>query len=478
MGEVKGFQKYTRKDQTKQPVEERVQHYNEFSTQLSESELKSQGARCMDCGVPFCNYGCPLGNVIPEFNELVSDGQWQEALKVLLETSNFPEFTGKVCPALCEASCVLSVNDDSTTIKNIEIALIEKGFAEGWIKPMPPKVRSDKNVAVVGSGPAGLAAADMINKAGHNVTVFEKNEVCGGLLRLGIPDFKLDKDIVERRINLMKEEGIEFKTGVNVGVDVKADALKKDFDAVVLTGGAEEPRDLPVPGRELKGIYQAMDFLSQQNRRVGNREVGAEDIIAKGKKVVVIGGGDTGSDCVGTSNRQGAESVFQIELLPEPPKKRDSATNPWPLWPVIKRISTSHEEGVEQMYCVSTKEFIGDENGNLKKLKLVKMEFGEADPKTGRRPMSEVAGSEFEYEADLVFLAIGFLGPKQAGLVADLGVETDERSNVKADMITKMTSVDGIFAAGDMHTGQSLVVRAIANGRAAAEGVKAYLKQK
>ncbi len=474
MGEVKGFLKYDRLELKKESTEKRIKHYNEFSQPLSDDELKSQGARCMDCGVPFCQSGCPIDNLIPEWNDLVYRDRWKDAAMRLLSTNNFPEFTGRVCPAPCESSCVVGINKPAVTIKNIEKAIIEKAFAKGFIKPTPPKTRSNKKVAVVGSGPAGLATADQLNKLGHSVTLFEKNEVLGGLLALGIPDFKLDKSIITRRTDLMAKEGVEFKTSTNIGKDIKISELQKDFDAIVLCGGAETPRDLPVEERNLEGIHFAMDFLRQQNRRNGNRNIEDEDIIATDKRVVVIGGGDTGSDCIGTSIRQGAKSVINLELMPQPPVER-TQNNPWPEWALVDRTSTSHEEGCERIFAVMTKAFIGN-NGKVEKLRLVRLKFGLPDAKTGRRKMNEILNSEFEIEADLVILALGFLGPQQNGLLSELNITTDQRSNVLSDK-DYMTNVAGIFTAGDMHTGQSLVVRAINEGRNVAESVDKYLKQ-
>ncbi len=473
MGDVTGFMKYSRQDYAKQPVEDRLKHWNEFLKDMSEEDLKNQGARCMDCGVPFCQSQCPIGNIIPDWNDLIFKGYWKEAIERLSYTNNFPEFTGRVCPAPCENGCVLGINEPAVAIKNIEYAIIEKAYAEGWMKPQPPKVRTGKTVAVVGSGPAGLACADQLNKFGHTVTVYEKNEVLGGLLTLGIPSFKLEKDIVERRLQRMEKEGVKFKTKVNVGMDITAEELREKYEAVVLCGGAEQPRDLAVSGRELNGVYFAMEYLTQQTRvNLGQKVSADERILAKDKNVVVLGGGDTGSDCVGTANRQGAKSVKQFELLPQPPKERSDG-NPWPNWAFIERTSTSHEEGVERDYCIMTKYFTG-ENGGLQKLHGVRLEFGSPDPETGRRPMKEVPGSEFELEADLVFLAMGFLGPVKTGLLDSFGVDLDERGNVKADQ-HKMTSISGVFTAGDMTRGQSLVVWAIQEGRAAAEGVQTYL---
>jgi len=475
MGDVKGFMKYDRKEFKKQPVTERIHHWKEFTANLPEEELRQQGGRCMDCGVPFCQNGCPIGNIIPDWNDLVSRGQWKEAIERLHKTNNFPEFTGRICPAPCENSCVLAINQPAVTIKNIEVAIIDRAYEEGWLKPQPPKHRSGKKVAVIGSGPAGLSCADQLNKHGHIVTVYEKNESLGGLLTLGIPDFKLEKWIVQRRVERMEKEGVHFKTGVHVGKDVSAVELKEKYDAVVLAGGAEQPRNLEVPGRESKGVYFAMEYLTQQNRvNAGQEFSSSERIDAEGKKVIVLGGGDTGSDCVGTANRQGAVSVKQYELLPRPPEQRNGLANPWPQWAFIYRKSTSHEEGVEQDYAVMTKHLSG-ENGQLKKLHGIRLEYGPKDPATGRQAMKEVPGSEFEVEVDLLLLAMGFLGPVKNGLLSDLKVELDARGNVKTDEKTRMTSVDGVFAAGDMRRGQSLVVWAINEGRTAAEGAHQYL---
>ena len=475
MGDAKGFFKQRPPDFGKEPGQERLKHWNEFSKFLNNDEIRIQGARCMDCGIPFCQSGCPVDNLIPEWNDLVYQDRWQEAIERLFKTNNFPEFTGRICPAPCENACVLGYNFPSVTIKNIELMIIERAYDEGWVKPCPPKKRIGKTVAVIGSGPAGLACADQLNKYGHKVTVYEKNERAGGLLRFGIPDFKMNKRVIDRRLEIMKKEGVEFKTGVHVGKDVKLADLQKTYDAVVLSGGAEAPRDLSVPGRELKGVYFAMEFLAQQNRVNSGLRFEGERIDVKGKKVVVIGGGDTGSDCVGTSNRQGALSVKQYEILPRPPKDR-SPDNPWPQWAFVERRSSSHEEGVEQDFCVLTKKLSG-EGGVLKKLHAVRLEFGEKDPKTGRRSMKEIEGSEFEVECDFIFLAMGFLGPIRTGAVEEIGLELDERGNIKTDK-DFMTSVNGVFAAGDVRRGQSLVVWAIKEGRLAAEGVHKFLKAK
>ncbi len=473
MGDVKGFMKYDRKDFKKEPVQERVKHWKEFYLEMTQEELQKQGARCMDCGVPFCQSGCPIGNIIPDWNDLIYRDRWQEAIERLHKTNNFPEFTGRVCPAPCENACVLAINQPAVTIKNIEVSIVEHAYNKGWIQPNPPKHRTKSKIAVIGSGPAGLACADQLNKMGHRVTVYEKNEAIGGLLVLGIPDFKMEKWVVERRVKRMEEEGVKFKTKINVGVDISAQELTKKYDAVVLAGGAEQPRDIPIPGRELQGIHFAMTYLTQQNRlNMGQKLDPQERISAERKKVVVLGGGDTGSDCIGTANRQGAVSVTNFELMPRPPKERAN-DNPWPNWAFIERTSTSHEEGVARDYAIMTKKFSG-ENGVVKKLHAVRLEFGPKDPKTGRSEMKEVPGSEFVVEADLVLLALGFLGPVKKGMIEQLGIALDERGNVKTDKDC-MSSVPGVFAAGDMRRGQSLVVWAINEGRKAAEGVNRYL---
>ena len=475
MGEVKGFLKYKREEYTKLPAADRLKNWDEFTSLPAEDSLRKQGSRCMDCGVPFCQWGCPIGNIIPSWNDLVSKGLWKEALERLHKTNNFPEFTGRVCPAPCENSCTLSINNPAVSIKNIELAIIERAYEEDRVCPEPPKSRTGMKVAVVGSGPAGLACADQLNKKGHKVTVLEKNEVIGGLLTLGIPNFKLDKSVVERRVKRMEQEGVVFRTGVEVGVALSLDELRQQNDAVVLCGGAEQPRDLQVPGRELKGIYFAMTYLAQRTRRLMDIKTDIkEDIDAKGKRVVVLGGGDTGSDCVGSANRQGALWVKQFELMPKPPQER-TANNPWPHWALIQRTSTSHEEGCERDYSILTKGFTG-QDGLLTGLQAVRLDWSQKSP-DGRPLMKEVAGSEFNVECDLVFLALGFLGPVQKGLISASGVELDARGNVRADR-NKMTSIPGVFTAGDMTRGQSLVVWAIHEGRTAAEGVHSYLSAK
>jgi len=472
MGDIKGFIKYQKYDFKKEKVKKRLNHWNEFTIPLPEEELRSQGARCMDCGIPFCQSGCPISNIIPDWNDLVYQGNWEEAYKRLNRTNNFPEFTGRVCPAPCENSCVLAINKPAVTIKNIEVSIIEKAFGEGWITANPPEKRSGKKIAVVGSGPAGLACADELNKKSHSVTVYEKNEFIGGLLTLGIPNFKLDKKIVQRRVDLMKTEGIEFKTNVEIGKDILLSELLDNFDAIVLAGGAEKPRDLPVEGRKLKGIYYAMEYLTQQNRSNMGQTFNGSRITAKDKNVIVIGGGDTGSDCIGTANRQGAKSVTNLELLAMPPAER-SEENPWPEWALIERTSSSHEEGCERMYGVMTKKFTG-ENGEVKKLHGIELKFGERDPITGRKPMNEIHGTEFVLDADLVLLAMGFTGPVKNNLINELDIELDERNNIKTDA-NRMTNLHGIFAAGDMRRGQSLVVWAINEGREAAQNVDKYI---
>lgn len=476
MGKATGFMEYGRRESPKRPVEERVHDYLEIYREPSEEAIRSQGARCMDCGVPFCHPGCPLGNLIPDWNDLVYRGKWEEALQRLHRTNNFPEFTGRICPAPCESACVLGINDDPVTIEFIEKAIAERGFAEGWVVPEPPPTRSGKRVAVVGSGPAGLAAAAQLNRAGHLVMVFEKQDRVGGLLRYGIPDFKLEKWIIDRRIEIMQAEGIEFRTNVHVGVTVSAKHLKAEFDALLLAGGAEAPRDLRVPGRELDGIHFAMDFLEQQNRRTAGDAIDeATPILASGKNVVVLGGGDTGSDCVGTSHRQGAKKIYNFELLEKPPESR-TADTPWPLHPLpsqILRSSTSHEEGGVRDWGISTTRFSG-RNGRVEKLHAVRVRFGDPDPETGQRKLEPTPGSEFSLDVDLVLLALGFVGPARQGLLEELGIELTERGNVATQ--GHATSVPGVFAAGDTRRGQSLVVWAIAEGRQAAAEIDRYLR--
>ena len=471
MGKPTGFMEFGRRPPERRAVAERKGDYEELYLDWPEPDAREQGSRCMDCAVPFCHMGCPLGNVIPEFNHHVYMGDWQKALEVLLSTNNFPEFTGRICPAPCEASCVLSINTDPVTIEYIEKEISDRGYKEGWIKPQPPDHRTGKKVAVVGSGPAGLAAAQQLNRAGHRVTVFERADYIGGLLMLGIPDFKLDKDVVRRRIQLMADEGVEFRTGVNVGVNYPVKDLLEEYDAVCLTGGSTQARDLPVPGRELDGIHLAMDYLPQQNKLLAGEDIDLEEhITAEGKRVVILGGGDTGADCLGTAHRQGAEVVYQFELLPEPPEER-RPDNPWPQWPMILRSSAAHEEGGIRDYNILTKSFTGS-NGQVEKLHAVRVDWTTGED--GRFVMNEVPGSEMEVETDLVLLAMGFVHPEHDGMLTDLGVELDGRGNVQVDD-NKMTSVPGVFAGGDMARGQSLVVWAIAEGREVARGVDEYL---
>ena len=472
MGDPSGFLQTPRVPPQRRPVNERMGDYRELYQDWPETEAKDQGSRCMDCSVPFCHMGCPLGNVIPDFNHQVYLGNWEAALRVLQSTNNFPEFTGRICPAPCEAACVLNINDDPVTIEYIEKEIADRGFAEGWIKPEPPQNRTGKKVAVVGSGPAGLAAAQQLNRAGHWVTVFERNEYIGGLLILGIPDFKLDKEVVVRRVDLLSEEGVEFRTGVNVGQDFPVQRLLDEYDAVCLTCGSTEARDLPAPGRQLAGVHFAMEYLTQQNRLLAGQTIDpSERISAEGKRVVILGGGDTGADCLGTALRQGAEVVHQFELLSEPPEKRRS-NNPWPQWPMILRSSPAHEEGGVRDYDILTKSFTG-RNGQLEQLHAVRLDWSQFD-ENGRPIMQEIEGSEFDVDADLVLLAMGFLHPEHKGMVEDLALELDSRGNIKADE-NKMTSRPGVFTGGDASRGQSLVVWAIAEGREMARGVDSYL---
>jgi glutamate synthase (NADPH) small chain len=471
MGKVTGFLEIQRQMAPRRPVEERIKDWFQVYHEPEDLLVQAQGARCMDCGIPFCHTGCPLGNIIPDWNDLVYQNRWREAIDVLHKTNNFPEFTGWVCPAPCEAACVLGINDNPVTIKQIELSVINHAFREGWIKAQPPKVRTGKKVAVIGSGPAGLACAAQLNKVGHAVSVFERADRIGGLLTYGIPDFKMEKWIVTRRLDLMAEEGVVFKTNANVGFNISTDELLRDFDALVMAGGATQARDLPIPGRELDGIHFAMEYLPQQNRRVAGEPVTEREITAKGKHVIILGGGDTGSDCHGTAIRQGALSVQSWELLPKPPEER-TPSMPWPYWPMILRTSSSHEEGGSRDWSVSTKRFSGT-HGKVEQLHAVQVEFGEPDA-SGRRSMTEVPGSEFEVKADLVLLALGFLGPEKRGLIEQLGVKLDGRGNVVADQ-DYMTSIPGVFSAGDMRRGQSLVVWAITEGRQAAKGVDKYL---
>ncbi len=472
MGKPTGFKEIERRDRSYAPVGERTQNWREFVLPLSEEQLREQGARCMDCGIPFCHNGCPVNNIIPDWNDLVYRGDWQTALEVLHSTNNFPEFTGRVCPAPCEASCTLQLSGRPVTIKTIECAIVERGWEEGWIGPQIPRHRSGRRVAVVGSGPAGLACAQQVARAGHTVTVFEKNARIGGLLRYGIPDFKLEKHLIDRRMAQMRAEGIRFRPNTHIGVDLPVDELLNLFDAVVLAGGSEQPRDMPVPGRDLEGVHFAMPFLTQQNRRIAGEDLsGEEPILATDKNVVVIGGGDTGSDCVGTAIRQGARSVTQLEIMPKPPTEEDKLLV-WPDWPLKLRTSTSHEEGCERDWAVNTKTILGS-NGRVEALQLVRVSWDKGED--GRMTMSEVPGSEFQIEADLVLLAMGFVHASHDGMLADLGVKLDPRGNVKADTDDYRSSVDHVFTAGDMRRGQSLIVWAIREGRQCARAVDAYL---
>ena len=466
MGKITGFLEYTRELPERRPVAERVNDWFEVYKPFSDDKVQTQGARCMDCGVPFCHTGCPVNNIIPDWNDLVFHDKWKQAIRVLHSTNNVPEFTGRLCPAPCEAACVLGINEPPVTIKNIEKAIVEHAFREGWIVPEPPEVKTGKRVAIAGSGPAGLAAAQQLARAGHSVVVFEKSDRIGGLMRYGIPDFKMEKSVIDRRLEQMRAEGVEFRPGVHVGVDVRGQELRRGFDAILLAGGAEQPRDLNVPGRELKGIHFAMEFLPQQNKRVaGDEEDVSKAILATGKNVIIIGGGDTGADCLGTSHRQKALSVHQFEIMPKPPEQRAGST-PWPLWPLQLRAESSHEEGGIREWSVATTKFTGDENGNVKKLHGIRV---------GPAPRFEpIPGSEFEMDAGLVLLAMGFTGPVKNGLLEQLGVNLDQRSNVAAGP-DYQTSVAGVFAAGDVRRGQSLIVWAIAEGRKAAHYIDAHL---
>jgi glutamate synthase (NADPH/NADH) small chain len=470
MGKITGFLEYERELPARRPVQERLHDWRELEGKHPEDKLQKQAARCMDCGIPFCHKGCPLGNIIPDWNDLVYRGRWKEAIERLHSTNNFPDFTGRICPAPCEEACVLSINNDPVTIKQIEKQIIEHAYKAGWLVPQVPPQRTGKKVAVVGSGPAGLACAQQLARAGHLVTLFERADRIGGLLRYGIPDFKMEKHLIDRRMEQMGAEGVTFKPSTNVGVDYPVDRLRQEFDAVALAGGATWARDLPVPGRELKGIHFAMEFLPQQNKVVAGDSV-ANQITARGKRVVILGGGDTGSDCLGTSNRQGCISVHQFELLPQPPATRTEDIAPWPYWPMILRTSSSHEEGVIRDWSINTKSFSGDAHGNVKKLHAVRLQWVQNN---GRPAMKEIAGSEFELDCDLVLLALGFLGPERPGLLTDLGVQLTDRGNVAVDR-NWMSTVPGVFACGDMRRGQSLVVWAIWEGRECARGVDAFL---
>lgn len=474
MGKKDGFLIFHRETEPARPPAKRINDYKEIYKAMPDEKKQEQAARCMDCGVPFCHQGCPLGNNIPDFNDAVYEGDWRLAIEILHDTNNFPEFTGRICPAPCEGSCVLGINKPAVTIEMIEKMIAEKAFELGYIKANPPAYRTDKRVAVIGSGPAGLAAADQLNRAGHNVTVFERDDRIGGLLRYGIPDFKLEKWVVERRVDILKEEGIRFRTNANVGGNIDTLEILESFDALVLCGGSTIPRDLPIEGRDLKGIHFAMKFLTQQNKRVSGDTFSKEKIIsAEGKNVVVIGGGDTGSDCVGTSNRHKAKSITQLELMPTPPKSR-AETNPWPEWPMILRTSSSHEEGAERKWAILTEKFIGDKDGNVKALQLCDIKWVKKD---GAMKFEKVEGTTREIPCELVLLAMGFVHPQKEGMLEKLQVETDERGNVKDEKYK--TNRDKIFVAGDMRRGQSLVVWAISEGREAAIEVDKFLnKQK
>ena len=467
MGKTTGFIEIARKKHPTRPVAERIYDWQEVYLPYPEAALKDQAARCMDCGIPFCHSGCPLGNLIPDWNDLVYRDRWRAAIDRLHATNNFPEFTGRLCPAPCEGSCVLGINSDAVTIKAVEVSIIDRAFNEGWVTAHPPEMRTGKRVAVVGSGPAGLAAAAQLNCAGHWVTVFERADRIGGLLRYGIPEFKLEKQYLDRRLALLGEEGVMFRTNANIGVNVPVGELRSDFDAIVLAGGSTRPRDLPVPGRELAGIHFAMEYLTLQNRRNEGEEIPDDQFItANGKHVIIIGGGDTGADCLGTAHRQGAKSIHQLELLSRPPDDRHT-TNPWPLWPNIFRVSSAHEEGGERLYSISTEKFAGDEQGRVRKLHGTRIEQSGGTFKP-------VPGTSFALDADLVLLAMGFLGPERNGMLDELGVKMTERGNVWRDA-QWMTSVPGVFAAGDMQRGQSLIVWAMAEGRSCARGVDHYL---
>ena len=471
MGKVTGFIEFEREKQPYRPVAERLNDWRQVMAPWPLEPLKTQASRCMDCGIPFCHQGCPLGNLIPDWNDLVYRDQWLEAIHRLHATNNFPEFTGALCPAPCEGSCVLGINDDPVTIKAVELSIIDRAWENGWIKPEPAAVKTGKRVAVIGSGPAGLAAAQQLARAGHEVTVYERADRIGGLLRYGIPEFKMEKRVLDRRLEQMEQEGVVFRPGCNIGADTDAQDLHSEHDALLLAGGATVSRDLPVPGRELDGIHLAMDYLPLQNKRCEGDQVSDEQFIsAQGKHVVIIGGGDTGADCLGTANRQGAKSVHQLEIMPKPPNSR-AGDNPWPEWPRIYRVASAHEEGVERVYAVSTRRFIGDGNGHVKGLELVEVEM---QHEGGRLNFVEIPGSASVLPCDLALLAMGFLGPQREGMLEQLGVGLTERGNVKRDR-NWMTSVPGVFTAGDMQRGQSLIVWAIAEGRSAAAAIDRFL---
>ncbi|MEO8559303.1 MAG: glutamate synthase subunit beta [Rhodospirillales bacterium] len=476
MGKPTGFLELRRQDRGYAKIAERVHNFKEFVKPLGDAGVKAQAGRCMDCGIPFCHNGCPVNNIIPSWNDLVYRNNWREALETLHSTNNFPEFTGRICPAPCEAACVLNINDDPVTIKTIECAIVDKGWENGWIGPQLPPLRTGKRIAVVGSGPAGMACAQQLARAGHLVTLFEKSDRIGGLLRYGIPDFKMEKHLIDRRIEQMTAEGVTFKTSVHVGKDIAASDLLKEFDAVALTGGAELPRDLPVPGRDLTGVYYAMDYLTPQNKRNAGDTIADENFIsAKGKHVIVIGGGDTGSDCIGTANRQGAASVTQFEILPRPPEQENKPLV-WPYWPLKMRTSSSQEEGAERDFAVVTSKFEGDAQGRVTKLHAKRIEWVKGE--NGQMKMADVAGGGFDKPAELVLLAMGFVSPVADGMVKELGVEIDGRGNVKADTERYQTNLPKVFAAGDMRRGQSLVVWAIREGRQCARAIDEFLMGK
>jgi len=477
VGDLKGFLKLRRKGPKRRPVSKRIKDWKEIYLPVLDSTLMDQGARCMDCGIPFCQggSGCPVQNMIPDWNDLVYRGRWKDALKALHTTNNFPEFTGRLCPAPCESACVLDIIDDPVSIRVIEWNIVDKGFSEGWIAPIAPERETGKKVAIIGSGPAGLAAAQQLRRNGHTVTVYEKDDRIGGLLRYGIPEFKMEKAVLDRRLGQMIKEGVLFKTNSNIGKDLSTDRLMQEFDAVCLTIGAMKPRDLPIPGRDLNGIHFAMDFLTQQNKRLAGDTIDpVQSITAKDKSVIIIGGGDTGADCLGTSHRQGAKDIYQFELLPKPPPQR-SNTTPWPLWPMQLRTSPAHEEGGKREWSVSTLKFTG-KNGKVEQLHAVRVEMTK-DSKTGRAQFKEISGSAFELQADLILLAMGFTGPVKEGLLFDLGVELSSRGTVTVDE-NHMTNIDGVFAAGDIKLGASLIVWAIREGRDAAKGIEQYLSTK
>jgi len=472
MGKPTGFKEFERQNLTYAPVAERVVHFKEFSKLPGEEDLKTQGARCMDCGIPFCHNGCPVNNIIPDWNDLVYHGHWQEALDTLHSTNNFPEFTGRICPAPCEEACTVNLIGDAVTIKNIELAIVEKGFENGWVKPEISKEKTGKKVAIVGSGPAGMACAQQLARVGHDVVLFEKENRIGGLMRYGIPNFKFDKAVIDRRMEQMSAEGVEFRVNQHIGVDVPAKSLLDEFDAVVLTGGAEAPRDLPIEGRDLTGIHFAMELLTKQTKRVLGDNIPEDEFIsAKDKHVVVIGGGDTGSDCIGTSNRHGATSVTQLEIMPAPPETPNKLIT-WPDWPMKMRTSTSQEEGCERDFAVTTKRFIG-ENGKVTGIVCARVDWSQDE--SGQWKMTEVKDSEFTLKADVVFLAMGFLHPVHEGMLEELALEKDNRGNIAANTDDYKTSLDKVFSAGDMRSGQSLVVRAISEGRQAARAVDEFL---